>query len=364
MQLTVNRMALSEALGVASAIAVSRTTKDALKCVRLTADAEGLLISATDLEVGLRVRVLQVEVKKKGDTLVPADKLMSIARESLDETLVIESVDQVCHIRGQHSHFEVYGQDPRDFPPVPGLDGPADIQIDGQVLSGLVNRTVFAVAKENTRYAINGVLWEKRGKRLALVATDGRRLARAVGSAEQTIGDDNQAIVPSKTVHLLQKVLSTCTEKVAIQLSSNQIIAQCGQYVVSSALAEGNFPHYEEVIPRDNDKRVELDTEEFLNAVRQAALLTNEQSKGIRLVFGKELLVLSSRAPEQGEATVSIKASYAGDEVAIGFNPGFVIDALRVAGSPSVTLELRDGNRPAVLKAGQDFCYVIMPVSL
>lgn len=363
MHVIVSRNALLEVLGAASGVAAARTTKEVLKCVRLTTKDSALVVSATDLEVALRVEIKQVEIKKKGDLLVPADKLMSIARESLDDTLAIEADEQACHIRGKDSHFEVYGQDPRDFPPVPGLEGQPDLEVEAAVLSDLINKTLFSVAKENTRYAINGILWQKLGKKLILVATDGRRLARAMGAAEGG-GADSQMIVPAKTVQVLQRVLAHSEGKAGVKFSSNQILVQSDGYVVSSALVEGHFPQYEDVIPKDSDKKVDLNTDELLSAVKRAALLTNEQSKGVRLKFEKGLLVLSSRAPEQGEATISMPVEYAGVPVEIGFNPLFLTDALRVAASPSITLEMKEGNRPGIFKVGQTFLYVVMPVNL
>ncbi len=364
MHVIVSRSALLEVLGAASGIAATRTTKEVLKCVRLTTKDDALLVSATDLEVALRVEVRQVEIKKKGDLLVPADKLMSIVRESVDDTLTIEADEQACHIRGKDSHFEVYGQDPREFPPVPGLEGEPDVQVEGPVLADLINKTLFAVAKENTRYAINGILWVKQGKKLVLVSTDGRRLARAQGAAEEAAGEDAQMIVPAKTVQVLQRVLGHIEGKAAVKFSPNQIIVQADSYVVSSALVEGHFPQYEDVLPKDNDKKVELPTEEFLSAVRRAALLTNEQSKGVRLKFDNGQLVLSSRAPEQGEATISLKVDYSGPEVEIGFNPVFLVEALKVVGGPSITLEMKEASRPGLFRVGQTFLYVVMPVNL
>lgn len=364
MQVIVNRTALMEVLNAASGVVASRTTKDILKCVRLTTVDNGMLVSATDLEVALRVHVHQVEVKKPGDILIAADKLGSIVRESTDETLTLEGDTQSCHIRGQDSHFEIYGQDPREFPPVPELEGTPDLEIEVENLKTLIDRTLFAVAKENTRYAINGVLWEKKGKKLALVATDGRRLARSVGSAEQSVGEDNSMIVPAKTVQVIQKVLPNTEGTVGIRFSSNLVIVRAGDYVISSALVEGRFPQYEEVIPKDCDHKIELSTEEFLSAVRRASLLTNEQSKAVRLAFGKEKLVLSSRAPEQGEATVSMRVEYNEEPLEIGFNPVFLTDALRVAGTPTVTMELKEASQPGVFRAGAGFLYVVMPVNL
>lgn len=364
MQVIVNRNALADVLVVASGIASARTTKDVLKCIRLTAVDDELLVSATDLEVALRVSIRQVEVQRKGDILVPADKITQIARESMDETLTIGLEEQVCHVRGQDSHFEIYGQDPHEFPPIADLEGEPDVELGVELLCRLIDQTSFSVAKENTRYAINGVLWEKKGKKLCFVATDGRRLARAMGAATQAKSGDSSMIVPAKTIHVLQRVLANSQGQAAIRFSDNQVIVKSDGYVVSSALVEGQFPNYEEVIPKDNDKSIELETDELISAVRRAALLTNEQSKGVRLSFESGKLILSSRAPEQGEATISMRAGYDGDKVDIGFNPNFLLDALRVAGVPTVNLELKETNRPGVLKTGNEFMYVVMPVSL
>lgn len=364
MQVVVNRSALLEVLTVASNVVASRTTKDILKCVRLTADKDRLLVSATDLEVGMRVAVQQADVQEKGEALVPADKLVQIARESVEDTLAIEADADKCHIRGTDSHFEIYSQDPAEFPPVPDLEGEADFEIEASVLQSMIERTVFSVAKENTRYAISGLLWEKSDKQLALVGTDGRRLAWTSASVEKLNGDPKQQIVPAKMVSVLGRVLAHVEGPVAVQVTDNQLIVRGGGYVVSSSLLEGHFPQYRDVLPKDNDKKVELNTTEFLSGVKRAALLTNEQSKGVRLAFDKGKLTLSSRAPEQGEATIGLAIEYPGEPIEIGFNPTFLADALRVVGTPMVSIELKDPNRPGVLRAGEDFFYVVMPVSL
>ena len=366
MQVTVNRNALVEVLNMAAPVAASRTPRELLKCVRLTTVDGSLLVGATDLEVALRGEVRQVEVKVPGAALVPADKLMQIARECPDETLNIESEELVCRIRGADSHFEIYGQDPKDFPPVPDLEGTPDVEVEGSVLTSLIERTLFAVAKENTRYAISGVLWETKGKRLSLVATDGRRLAEANGPVARSTGGDQRMIVPAKTMQVLQRVLPHVPEDtpVGVRFSSNQVVVRAGLFVVSSPLVEGQFPKYEDVIPKDSDKKITLSTPDFHSAVRRAALLASDESKGIRLAFDGGMLVLSSRTPEQGEATVSMRTDYQGQPLQIGFNPAYLAEALRVVSSPTVQMELKEGNRPGILRAGAEFLYVIMPVSL
>jgi len=167
-------------------------------------------------------------------------------------------------------------------------------------------------------------------------------------------------------MQVLQRILPHVPEAspAGIRFSTNQVIIRAGLFVVSSPLVEGQFPKYEDVIPKDTDKKITLPTEEFHSAVRRAALLASDQSKGVRLAFDSGVLVLSSRTPEQGEATVSMRLDYEGEALQIGFNPAFLADALRVVSGPTVVLELKEANRPGVLKVGSDFLYVIMPVSL
>jgi len=364
MQVIANREALGEAITIAQGVVASRTPKPILQCVKLSATTDGLLLTATDLEVGIRCVVKQVEVTAAGEAVVPADKLSQIVRESADETLQVEADAERCHIRGQDSHFQMYGHDPRDFPPVAELEGPADLEVEAGTLHKLIGQTLYAAAKENTRYAINGILWERKGKKLQLVATDGRRLAKAVGPVQKSSGADSSVIAPAKSMSVLLRLLADPAAAVGGQVLPQQLVIQCGQATLSSALAEGTFPDYEQVVPRDNEKKVELDSQECYSAVRRAALLTGDQSKGIRLSFKRDALVLSSRAPEQGEATISMRVQYAGEPIEIGFNPTFLTDALKVLDAPTVSLELKEANRPGVLRMGQDFLYVVMPVSL
>ncbi len=364
MQVIANREALSEAIGVAQGVVASRTPKPILQCVKLSATSEGLLLTATDLEVGVRSVVRQVQVAEPGEVVVPADKVSQIVRESVDETLQIEGDVEKCHIRGSDSHFQVFGQDPRDFPPVAELEGTPDLEVEAQVLHKLIEQTLYAAAKENSRYAINGVLWERVGRKLQLVATDGRRLAKAVGAVQRGGGADGAVIAPAKSMSVLLRLLNEPEAKVGVKFLPNQLVVQCGATTLSSALVEGSFPDYEAVVPRDNEKKVELDTQELYSAVRRAALLTSEQSKGIRLSFSKGSLVLSGRASEQGEATISMKVEYTDEPVEIGFNPAFLADALKVIDSPTCVFELKEATRPAVLRVGQEFTYVVMPVSL
>lgn len=365
MKLLCSRQALQEALGLVGSVVSARSPKEVLKSVRLACDSTGLFVEGTDLEVSARAVVNQVEVNEPGEALLPADRLGGIIRESAHETITVESVEDACIIRGQDDEYKIFGHDPQDFPPIAQFDEEPDFVVKAEVLRDLTDKTSYAAAKESTRYAINGVLWEKQGKKLLMVATDGRRLAKAAGNLEKAANPDMvQAIVPAKAVGLLNRLLHSGEEEVEIKLSRNQLLARTPRAVISSVLVEGHFPKYEDVIPRDCDKKAKLNRLEFLSAIRRAALLTSEESKGVRMEFADGTLTLTSRSPERGEARIRMASEYQGEPMAIGFNPYFLVDALKVMSDEHVVFELKEPTRPGVLKGEGDFLYLVMPVSL
>ena len=366
MKVICNRGALLEALLACGNVVAARTPKPVLQCVKLTAADDRLTVAATDLEVAIRYADNQVQIEQAGETLVPADKLRDIVRESVDDTLSIEIANDMANIRGQDSHFKIYTQKPADFPPVPDFEGEADLEIGGGLLKQLVTQTLFAAAKESTRYAFNGVLLNAKAKKVNLVSTDGRRLAMAKGDliSDKLPKDGAKAIIPGKALGLLDKLIDDPEETIAMQVRENQVIFHSPSATLTSNLVEGQFPPYEDVIPKDCDKRMTASTADFLSAIRRAALLTTEESKGVRMQFSKKGLVLTSRSPESGEATVNFPCKYEGADMEIGFNPHFLTDALKIVDSDDITLELTAPNRPGLLKGGPNFLYVIMPVNL
>jgi len=364
MKLRVDRQELAEAMAIVGAVAAPRTPRPILHCVLVRARADHLELEGTDLEIGLRYLVTRVEMEEEGEVLVAAEKLGAIVRELGDEVLEIAADGSLCHVRGADSHFQISAQDTKEFPAIAPEPGEPDFEISADVLHRLAERTVLAAARESTRYAINGVLWEKGAEVLTLVATDGRRLAHAVGRLVSATEGELTAIVPSKAMALFQRVLSDQEETVGVQILSNRILLWCPRVTVSTALVEGHFPKYHDVIPADSNKTAEFKVGEILGAVRQAALLTNEEARGVRFSFADEELCLSSRAPEEGEARITKPIRYSGEAIDIGFNPSFLIEVLRVVHVDTVTFEMKEPNRPGVLKIGDDFLYVIMPVNL
>lgn len=365
MKIKFNRSALQEALNLVTGIVPSRTPKPILQCLRITTEEDGVRICATDLEVGITCLVSQVEVAEQGDVVVPADKLSSIVRESFDDVIAMEAAESIVSIIGSDSRFSIYSHDPQQYPAVPGFDGAAELQVKLEDLQEGIEQTVFSAARESTRYALNGILWEISGKKLLLVATDGRRLAKAAVPLEKSVKlPEGRIIVPSKTMSLLDKIPVRDDGTVSVRFVNNQIVLACESVVISSNLVEGNFPKYEDIIPKDYVNKLTLPTSAVLSAVRRAALLANEDSKGIKLALDKGSLIFTSRAPETGDAQIDMPIDYDGEPMEIGFNPQFLIDVFRVLKPDEFELHLGQSDRPGLIKSGSNFLYIVMPVNL
>ena len=365
MKATFNRSVLQEALALVGSIIPSRTPKPILQCIRITASKDQVRLCATDLEVGITYRLDQVEVAEEGDVVVPADKIGSIVRESIDETILLEESEATVQLKGSDSHFTIYGHDPDQFPPVPGFDGKADLEVALDQLQEGIEQSLFAAAKESTRYALNGVLWEVSGKKLCLVATDGRRLARCFVPLQKAGNvPDGRMIVPAKTMALLDKLSGDHSATVTVRFVDNQIAISCDPVVISSNLVEGNFPKYEDIIPKDYDKKLVLPTGAVLSAVKRAALLANEDSKGIKVSLDKGQMTFFSRAPEKGDAQIQMSVEYDKEPIEIGFNPQFLTDVMRVIKNETFEFHLGEPDRPGLIKCGNNFLYIVMPVNL
>jgi len=384
MKVVCERPALLDAINVVSGVVAGRTPKPQLTCVRLCASTSGtagqLTLSGTDAEVSLALVVGQVDVEEEGLALIPADKLRQIvSAEDHEPTLTLKAQGDDCQIDGDDAHFTVRGYPPDEFPPIPSFtdaapEAKATFSQQAGLLRDLISRTIFATARETSRYAINGVLLRREDKRLEMVATDGRRLAlcRTTLPGKQE-GEDFSCIVPSKALSLLLKLMDDPEEPIQVAITDSRVFFCLGQTpgesraTLVSNLVEGTFPPYDDVIPKDQDKKIVFDRDSLSSAVRRAALLTSEESRGVRLTFtGKDKrLELASRAPEMGEAHVSVDlSSYEGDDIEIGFNPGFLTEALKVIPDPEVILELKTQSSPGLIRSGADFLYVVMPVTI
>lgn len=370
MKAVLPRQEFQDALAAVASLASARSPKPILGCVKLSAAGERVELVATDGEAALRAGVVALSVEKPGETVVPADRLLGIVREIPDVEIALLTDDRHCVIKGESSEFRVFTLDAADFPPAPEFGDEPDFAMDATELRRMVSLTIHAAARETSRYAINGVLWEKSGRRLHLVATDGRRLARAGGGLEESSSADFEAILPAKALGVLERVVLSVrgddAGRVLVKMKPNQALLQMGDRVLSTVLVEGHFPKYQDVIPKGGDKRAVIGREELRGAVRQAALLTTEDSRAVKFAFSPERLVITSQSPEQGDARVQLHIRYEGTPLEIAFNPSYVVEVLGAMTDSEVTIDLQEPFRPGVLygKDKADFLYVVMPVSL
>ena len=370
MKAVCDRDALVEAMGLITGVVAGRTPTPALQCVHMSGQDGRLTLAATDGEVSLTLSIDRVDMEEGGDSLVPADKFSQIAKSCDDNTLTIVGDGDALHVRSSDSRFKVFGYPVSEAPEIPTFDDvEPDFSVDGTSFRNLMERTVFAAATDHSRYAINGVHLDLQGSQIRLVATNGHRLALSMGPCDNNC-EKTDCIVPTKAMTLLKRLLHDDGGTVSVKIENGRIIfhvetAAGSTSTLTSNLVEGTFPPFEDVIPKDLDRKAVVNKEAFHRAVRRAHLMTNEESRGVKLVFDGTCLKITSRAPETGEAEIEVPIeSFTGDKLEIAFNPVYIMDALKVVGDDDVTIELKKSEKPGLIRSGTSFVYIIMPVSL
>jgi DNA polymerase-3 subunit beta len=369
MRAVCNREALLAACQIASVALASRDIKPILKNLKAMVEMDRCRLMATDLELGVQLEVTGVKVEEPGDAIIPAARLVSILRESTDTELTIEASKDNCVVRGQFNEFEMPGEDPANFPDIPSFAEEKYHEIAAGVLREMIRRTQFAVAVGEARFsATTGLLLELDGAEARLIGTDGRRLALAKGAAtphgEHTTKDQT-SVVPAKAMGLLERSLQSPDEIVQIALRPNEVLIKTGRAMIYSRLVEGRFPPYQQVIPHKNPIKIPLTVGPLLGATRQAAIMTDDESKRVVFAFAKHKLTLQARGAQSGRSRIEMPIVYDGKPIEIGFDPKYLVDMLRVLDAETpLTLELLETNKPAVLRndAGS-YVYVMMPLS-
>jgi DNA polymerase-3 subunit beta len=368
MKATFDREGLLAAFQIVSSVAPARSPKAILQNVKLVVGKDRAEVMATDLEVvGVRMEIRGVQVEQPGEALLPTARLTSILREVTDQEISIEAGKEASLLRGAQSEFELPGDDPAQYPEVPHFEGTNYHQVQANVLREMVGRTAFAAAQENARYALTGVLWELDEEKVRLVATDGRRLAVTQGLGVMH-GNHKTGVqtpvVPTKAMSLLERNLTDPEEQVLVSIKPNEALFKTGRAVIYSRLVEGRYPPYKEVFPKKITAKIPLTVGPFQSAVRQAAIVTDEESKGVDFAFAKNKLTLKAHVADRGRAKVELPIEYEGKLIEIAFQPKFVTDMLHVLEpDASVTLELADANSAALFKAGDDYSYIVMPLT-
>src|SRR5262249_34110885 len=324
---------LLSAFQLASVAVPARDLKPVLRNLKAIAEGDRCTLLATDLELGIRLEVRSVQVEEPGEALLPAARMLAILRESSDERLHLSADAQTCLVQGQFNEFEMGGEDPANFPDVPEFTGEQYHELPAGMLREMIRRTIFAAATENPRYAVTGVLWELEGDKAKLVATDGRRLAVAEGAATAHGDHDTKGqthVVPTKAMQLLERNLQDPEEAVRVSLRPNEALFKTERAVIYSRLVEGRYPPYREVYPKKQTIKMPLTVGPFYAAVRQAAIMTDDESKKVVFSFGKKKLTLQARGAATGRSKVEMPLEYEGKTIDINFDPKFLTEMLRV----------------------------------
>jgi DNA polymerase-3 subunit beta len=369
MKLTCQRDSLLSACQLVGAAVAARTTKPILAHMKAVAQDDALVLMGTDTEVGIRYELRGVGVKRAGAAILPPGRLISILRESSDAEIAIEATEAHTVIKTSTGKFELPAHPTDEYPDIPELDaGGFYHEVAAGVLKTMIRRTAFAAdKKEGTRWAVTGVLWEAEKDTARLVATDTKRLAMVEGPAVVHGAPEtkNQThLVPSKAITLLDRNLTDDAEPIQIALRPNGAMFQTGRWLIHTKLVEGKFPPYKDIIPKKSTAKVSLDSASFASRVRQAAIMTDDESKRVDFDFQPGKVTLQARGAETGSSEVELALDgFDGPAVEIAFDPQYLLEFFRaVEGEPHATLEMTDGQKPAVFRVGDNYLYLVMPM--
>jgi DNA polymerase-3 subunit beta len=374
MKLSIDKAELQRGLGRIQAIVEKRNSMPILANVRLTASGKGesgkLELAATDLEVGVRGSH-RANIAKPGAVTVSARKLYDIVRELPEESIQLDASAQAyVELRCGRARFNLAGAAAEEYPNLPEFSPNQLVRLQAAVLSQMIERTMYAASLDETRYNLNGVYFEvlpSDGK-LRMVATDGHRLAlvdRAIG--EQMAGLTSGVIIPRKGLAELKRLVDEeDADEIEIGFESNNGLARKGDVTLVMRLIEGEFPNYKQVIPKSSDRKLTLESEPLIRALRRVALLSAERSRAIKLEIADAKLVISSSNPDLGDAQEELDIDYAGPPTTIGFNAKYLLDCLGALNAKEIQLAFRDGDKPVEIRPADDAdsLAVVMPMRL
>ncbi len=363
MKVKCNTQIMAKALQILSSVIPTRSTKPILQNVLFNVGKDIELLG-TDLEIALRYRVPAEEIAETGSIALRGDRIASVFREAIGPSMELTADASSCTVTGLQSKYRIMGERADDFPTFPDFPKDGAVDVDKEQFVEMVRKTGFAAAREVRRYALNGVLVSVRDNSLELIATDMKRLAVAKRKVRAPGDTELKAIVPTKGMTQVEKICSDEDKSVGIRFTENAVMFKTKSAELVCRQIEGQFPPYETVVPKDYEVKVECDREELLSVIRRAALMAGEESRAVRMAFADNKLTASSRTAEAGESQVEMPISYAWEKFEIGFNPDFITDVLKVLTEETVVLELKGPTAPAVVRAGQGYTYVVMPLSL
>lgn len=374
MKLTCQRDGLLTACQLVSAAVPTRTTKEILSCVKAVAQDDALTLIAFDTEIGIRYELRGIHVKQAGSTILPINHLTQILRESTADELTFDSNEEGTKVKSGSSRFELPTRPVDEFPDIPAFDdGGRYHEVTAGILRAMIKRTAFAADKKGSasRFALNGVLWEAEGRVARLVATDTKRLAVCEGPATIYGPTDTVKavpVIPPKAVALLERNLMDDGELVRVGLRTNDALFQTDRAMIYTTLVQGRYAPYRDIISKtrkDATLKITLPVDGFFACVRQAKIMTDEESQRVDMSFEPGKVTMKARGSATGSSEVELALpEYDGPEVTIAFDPEYLVEFLRALdGEPTVVLEMADGTKPALFQCGDGYVYLVMPLA-
>ncbi len=373
MKFKINRDHFSNGLAQVLNVVGSKAAMPILSNVLIEAEKDYISLTTTNLDLGIRCKI-KAEVKEGGSVTLPVKRLATIVRElpNVDVSFDSSASHQV-KIASGGSNFRIMGIGAEEFPKLPDSGDDKTFTLAQGELATMLSNVSYAQSTDETRYILNGVYFNFKEGKLALVATDGRRLALVSKDVNVPAGSAGAIILPAKTVAELLRLLGKGDQlkiafnerRAAFQIDTGKDTSGLTDSIyLFSKVVEGNYPNYQQVIPKETHQRIKLERELFLQCVHRAALVTSEKSNSIKIKLSPNLLEISASSPDFGESHESMAISYSGPELQVAFNPQFVMDPLRALTKDEVFFELKDEVSPGVFKTLESFVCVIMPVRL
>src|ERR1043166_7025359 len=369
MQFVIARSALQKELSFVQGVVERKNTIPVLANILIESAGENAIrISGTDLDVTIRCDADAESIKTQGAICVQARKLFDIARLLPDAPVTFkrEENDWVT-VECARSKFRLPGISKDTFPELPGFKS-TPLKLPAAALKLLIDRTIFAITQEEGRYTLSGAKFELAGDGVKMVTTDGHRLAFAATATGVSENTDLDVLIPRKTLSELTKLTNDFDGDINLGADENHVYFQVGSRLLISRMLSGQFPNYEMVMPKNNDRSATFDTGALSQAVRRVSLMADDRSHAIRFHLSKEQLLISAQNSDEGEARETLESDYAGDETDIGFNAQYLQDFLNVVGSEKVAFEFKDGNSQAQLRPvsdnSDDYKYIVMPMRL
>jgi DNA polymerase-3 subunit beta len=362
MKIKVSKEVLMSGIQVVQNIVSSKTTLPILSNILMDGTKSKLKLNATDLDIGISCEIA-VETIEEGSITIPAKRFSDIIKEMpVGDILIHVKKNNHIDIEGSHCRFKLIGLPKEEFPRFPEFKDREVVKISQNLLKNMLNLTSFAVSHEESRYVLNGVLLEISGDILRMVATDGRRLAKIEKKINEPVKNDVSVIIPIKAVQEINRNLKDDGD-VSFMVGINQVLFDIDSVLIATRIIEGEFPNYNQVIPKPTKNKITMNTQELLSSIRRANLLATPDFQAVKFEIFSDKMVISKNTPDIGESREEISVEYSGSEMIIGFNPQFLIDFLKNIDQEQIDMELLGADKPAVMRLG-DYLYLALPMRI